>query len=248
MYDDKYVEEFIDKVKEEREDILKSKKKFKQSYIDSKRDELLNLKKRIGEFADYKDEEYQLNLLKKDVENLKPDDIENSVDRVIKKYTQLCAITINRTNNLIVLFRSVFSDVYEFLSVKGDHWIQNLNFGSREDIEKAIRGKDRSYLGALILSIMQADTAFSSGELELVLIMIKKDFPDYFENEKKLAFENHIDDPSKWDRDYFCDLAYWFRENPALSRLPYIKKVGRYLVKHSKSTPIIPVNSGGGAN
>lgn len=111
--DDNYVEEFIDKVKEEREDILKSKKKFKQSYIDSKLDELLNLEKRIGEFAGYKDEEYQLELLKKSVRDLKPDDIENSVDRVVKKYTQLCAITINRTNNLIGIFRSIFNDLYE---------------------------------------------------------------------------------------------------------------------------------------
>lgn len=228
--DDNYVEEFIDEVKEEREDILRNKKKFKQNYIDSKRDQLIKLEKRIGDFSDYRDEEYQLELLKKSVRDLKPDDMENSVDKVVRKYTQLCAITINRANNLRIAFGSIFNDAYELLSKK-DRILHTFNCADMNDIDSAIERKDLLWLRNTAMNIIWNDPSFASGEIEKFINILKKKIPDIFENEKEMPGEEKIDNPASWNQDYFAILTYWFRENFATSRLAYIKKVGRAVHK-----------------
>lgn len=54
--------------------------------------------------------------------------------------------------------------------------------------------------------------------------------PEIFVSEKKLPYEEHLE-RSLWNKDYFTDLTYWFRENFAESRIPYIKEVGKAVHK-----------------
>ena len=101
------------------------------------------------------------------------------------------------------------------------------------ELEKAIRNNDEYWLKAAILNTMWNDPTFTHGETDKLINILKKETPKLFEQEKKVPSEEHFDQ-SKWDKKYFSDLTYYFRENPALSRIPYIKKVGKYVYSKNK--------------
>lgn len=100
-----------------------------------------------------------------------------------------------------------------------------------KDLEKAIGNKNYQWLRGTIMNTMWNDPTFAHGETDKLINILKKLVPDLFEQEKKVPSEEHFDQ-SKWDKDYFIDLTYYFRENPSLSRIPYIKKVGKYVYRN----------------
>ena len=83
------------------------------------------------------------------------------------------------------------------------------------------------------MNSMWNDPTFIHGETDTMLKILKQECPDIFEDEKDMPGEKKIDDPTLWNEDYFALLTYWFRENFALSRIPYIKKVGKAVHKRS---------------
>ena len=104
-----------------------------------------------------------------------------------------------------------------------------VSFESSE-LEKAIRNNDEYWLKAAILNTMWNDPTFTHGETDKLINILKKETPKLFEQEKKVPSEEKEPlDQSKWSKNYFTDLTYYFRENPALSRIPFIKKVGKYI-------------------
>lgn len=107
----------------------------------------------------------------------------------------------------------------------------------RADLEKAIKNKNYRWIKGAAMNAMWNDPAFEYGELYELLEILKKekekdkDF-DIFEEEQKLSYEKRLE-RSLWDRGYFVELTYWFRENFALSRIPYIEEVGKAISKKS---------------
>lgn len=95
------------------------------------------------------------------------------------------------------------------------------------ELENAISKKDYYWLKAAVLNTMWNDPTFEHGETEALLEILKKRVPEIFEKEeKKVPSEEHLE-RSLWDKGYFSDLTYYFRENFAESRLAHIKEVGK---------------------
>ena len=91
---------------------------------------------------------------------------------------------------------------------------------------KAIEEKDYVSLKVNTVSSMLDDPTFARGETEKVLKILNDKVPEIFETEIKLDYEERLE-RSAWDKRYFTKLTYWFQENFAKSRIPYIKEVGR---------------------
>lgn len=95
---------------------------------------------------------------------------------------------------------------------------------------KAIDEKDYLRLKINTVSSMLNDPTFTRGETKEVLKILKERVPDIFEDEVRLDYEERLE-PNKWDKRYFTKLTYWFQENFALSRVEYIKEVGKVVHK-----------------
>ena len=100
-----------------------------------------------------------------------------------------------------------------------------------DDFWEEVEKKDYLSLKVDALSAIQVDPTFSGHELDDMIAIFKKKVPEIFEEEVRLSYEERLDDPSKWDKPYFIKLTFWFQKNFALSRIPYIKKVGRKVYK-----------------
>ena len=98
------------------------------------------------------------------------------------------------------------------------------------ELKKAIETKDYLWLKAATINTMWNDPMFEHGETDALINVLKKQVPEIFVSEKKLPYEEHLE-RSLWNKDYFTDLTYWFRENFAESRIPYIKEVGKAVHK-----------------
>ena len=90
------------------------------------------------------------------------------------------------------------------------------------DFWKEIEEKDLLSLKVDTRSAMLNDPTFSGHEVD--------DVPEIFEEEITLPYEERLD-RSKWDRPYFTKLTFRFQENFALTRIPYIKEVGKEVYK-----------------
>ena len=110
-----------------------------------------------------------------------------------------------------------------------------------KDLEKAIKGDNRLWLKVTTMNTMWNDPTFEHGEKEKLLKRLKDEIPKIFEEEKQLPYEKKLD-RSLWDEDYFAKVTYWFKENFAESRIPYIKEVGRAVYKQKEQ------NGNGAAN
>ena len=161
--------------------------------------------------------------------------------KVILSYeTALCTIlnSISTLHNQYVAKALSYFDKY----LKDDNEVSNKDMESLsddfkdsmtyagEDLKKAIDNKDYLWIKGTMMNVMWNDPAFEHGEFDKLLSICKKYVPQIFQQEKKIPSEEqeHLDQ-SKWTNDYFVSLTYYFRENPALSRIPFIKKVGKYV-------------------
>ena len=98
-----------------------------------------------------------------------------------------------------------------------------------KQLKEAIDSKNYLWLSVTMMNVMWNDPTFEHGEFDKLLSICKKYIPEVFKKEKQLSYEKKILDSSLWNEDYFAKVTYWFKENPALSRIPYIKKVGKYV-------------------
>ena len=100
----------------------------------------------------------------------------------------------------------------------------------KNELKKAKETNDFSWIKAAAINTMWNDPTFVHGETDELMAVLKKELPQIFVKEKKLEYEEHLERPL-WNKDYFTDLTYWFRENFAEERIPYIKEVGRAVYK-----------------
>lgn len=137
------------------------------------------------------------------------------------KYQTKCLNLIKKYNDLL------YTEIERVLKPKEFEFVSFEN----KELEKAINSKDKMWLKAALLNAIWNDPGLKHGEVNRLISIIKSKFPDFFEEEKTQLGEHREADKNKWDMNYFTDLTYWFRENPALSRLSYIFKVGKEISK-----------------
>lgn len=101
---------------------------------------------------------------------------------------------------------------------------------NEQEFWQAVRSKDYDALKTNAVSSMLDDPTFARGETDEVLKILKERCPEIFEEEVHLDYEERLEH-SQWDKRYFTKLTYWFQENFAESRVPYIKSVGREVHK-----------------
>ena len=91
---------------------------------------------------------------------------------------------------------------------------------------QAIRDKDYLALKVSTVSTMLDDPTFERGETVKAIQILKEQVPEIFEDEVKLDYEERLE-KSEWNKRCFTKLTYWFQENFAISRISYIREVGR---------------------
>lgn len=85
---------------------------------------------------------------------------------------------------------------------------------------EAIKEKDYDVLKTYMMNAILNDPTFSDSEIADTIEILRNERPEMFEKFKQLDYEEqHIDDKTKWNYDYFFKLAYYFRDNFALERL-----------------------------
>ncbi len=101
---------------------------------------------------------------------------------------------------------------------------------NEQEFWQAIRNKEYGTLKTNTVSAILNDPTFDRGEAGQVLDILKKNCEEIFEKEVHLDYEERLE-PNQWDKRYFTKLTYWFQENFAESRVPYIEKVGKTVHK-----------------
>jgi len=91
---------------------------------------------------------------------------------------------------------------------------------------QAVKEKDFLCLKVNAASAMLDDPTFERGEAEQVLKILEEKVPEIFEDYVVESYEQRLN-PEEWDKRYFTKLVYWFQENFAKERVPYIKEVGQ---------------------
>lgn len=99
---------------------------------------------------------------------------------------------------------------------------------NEEEFYKAIEENNFIRLKVNAYSAIINDPRFAFGEYEELEKILKAKVPEIFEEEVTLGFESRLS-KEQWDEEYFIKLTSWFQENFALSRIPYIKEVGRHV-------------------
>lgn len=95
---------------------------------------------------------------------------------------------------------------------------------------KTIEEKDMQRLKINTVSAIRNDPTFAHGEYNEIVSTLSVKLPDIFEEEVTLSYEERLP-KEQWDKNYFTKLTYWFQENFALSRIKYIKEVGKVVYK-----------------
>ena len=156
----------------------------------------------------------------------------------IQYETKRCAIlnSIAKLNNQYISKALSYFDTYlkndkkssdKDMESLSDDFKDSMTYAGK-DLKKAIDNKNYVWIRGTMMNAMWNDPTFEHGEFDKLISICKKYIPKVFEQEKTIPSEEHFDQ-SKWTKDYFTDLTYYFRENPALSRISYIKKVGKYV-------------------
>lgn len=102
---------------------------------------------------------------------------------------------------------------------------------------EAIKEKDYVVLKTYTMNAILNDPTFSDSEIADTIEILRNERPEMFEKFKQLDYEEqHIDDKTKWNYDYFFKLVYYFRDNFALERLEEIKKVGKVACAYLKDS------------
>lgn len=97
---------------------------------------------------------------------------------------------------------------------------------NENEFRQAIKNKDYTFLKVSTASTMRDDPTFERGETMKALQILQEQVPEIFEDEVKLGYEERLE-KSEWDKRYFTKLTYWFQQNFAISRIDYIREVGK---------------------
>ena len=106
-----------------------------------------------------------------------------------------------------------------------------------KELKKAIENDNQLWIKGIVMNCMWNDPAFEHGETEALLETLKRDIPRIFVPYEKVPSEERLE-RSAWDKDYFIDLTYYFRENFAESRIAHIKEVGKAVYQKSEKRQV----------
>ena len=108
---------------------------------------------------------------------------------------------------------------------------------SLQKLEKAISEKDYISAKSYVVTAMRFDPRFENGTSDRMLSVLEERASDIFEEEKKLSYEERVQDPSKWDERYYMQVLVWFERNFAKTRLSHIKDIGRKVYPAKATAP-----------
>lgn len=173
-------------------------------------------------------DEYNINL--NNTRNSGTSDDKNNRDKIHKIEKDISDLkrVLSGWNNVSKTISNELSIVMNLLSQNQNSSKDNFTFKSIDEnaFRQAIRDKDYLALKVSTVSTMLDDPTFERGETMKAIQILKEQVPEIFEDEVKLDYEERLE-KSAWDKRYFTKLTYWFQENFAISRISYIREVGR---------------------
>lgn len=173
-------------------------------------------------------DEYNIDL--KNARNSGAGDDKNNRDKIHKIEKDISDLKkfLSGWNNVCKKISNELSIVMNLLSQNQNSSKDNFTFKSIDEntFRQAIRDKDYLALKVSTVSTMLDDPTFERGETMKAIQILKDQVPEIFEDEVKLDYEERLE-KSAWDKRYFTKLTYWFQENFAISRISYIREVGR---------------------
>ena len=173
-------------------------------------------------------DEYNINL--NNTRNSGASDDKNNRDKIHKIEKDISDLkrVLSGWNNVSKTISNELSIVMNLLSQNQNSSKDNFTFKSIDEnaFRQAIRDKDYLALKVSTVSTMLDDPTFERGETMKAIQILKEQVPEIFEDEVKLDYEERLE-KSAWDKRYFTKLTYWFQENFAISRISYIREVGR---------------------
>lgn len=181
-------------------------------------------------------DQMNINNYKKTIDSLvkRNDNIENN--DILNKYKEIaikiCNFTMKVNNDIIKEMTYSFK-VYESILkslISNNNEVYNFSSFDEKIFYQSIKNKDYLRLKVNVVSAISYDPRFEKGEAEKVLMILKKEIPEIFEDYKQGDYEERLN-KDKWDKRYFSKLLYWFQENFSENRIPYIKEVGRAVHK-----------------
>ncbi len=107
---------------------------------------------------------------------------------------------------------------------------------SKETFEADVQKKNLLGLRSIVVSIIEFDPAFSSGDYEYVIDRLRKDVPEVFVEYKLLPNEEPFrEDENSWNEKYFLDLTFYLQKNFCEERIVNIRKVGQKVYEQRKA-------------
>lgn len=173
-------------------------------------------------------DEYNIDL--KNARNSGSGDDKNNRDKIHKIEKDISDLKkfLSGWNNVCKKISNELSIVMNLLSQNQNSSKDNFTFESFDEdaFRQAIRDKDYLALKINTISTIHNDPTFERGETLKVIQILKEQVPEIFEDEVRSDYEERLE-KSEWNKRYFTKLVYWFEENFAISRISYIREVGR---------------------
>ena len=125
----------------------------------------------------------------------------------------------------------------QFRSFDGKQFMEAVQ--NKEDRKNFIR------LKANVVSAIQMDPAFESGEADAALAILREKCPEIFESKRNLGYEEMRSDPATWDRDYFMQNTTYLKQNFCEERIKELREIGQkvYGKKLTRQTETMKQNS-----
>lgn len=115
----------------------------------------------------------------------------------------------------------------------------------REAIRNKADQKNFIRLKVSVISAIQNDPTFASGEAENALDILRRECPEIFERKKDLGYEEKRTDSDTWDSDYFMRNTTYLEQNFCEDRINELKNIGQevYGKKQTRQTETMKQNS-----
>ena len=115
----------------------------------------------------------------------------------------------------------------------------------REAIRNKADQKNFIRLKVSVISAIQNDPTFSSGEAKDALDILRRECPEIFEQKKDLGYEEKRPDSNTWDSDYFMRNTTYLEQNFCEERINELKNIGQkvYGKKQTRQTETMKQNS-----
>lgn len=121
----------------------------------------------------------------------------------------------------------------QFRSFDGKQFMEAVQ--NKEDRKNFIR------LKANVVSAIQMDPAFESGEADAALAILREKCPEIFEPKRNLGYEEIRSDPDTWDRDYFMQNTTYLKQNFCEKRIDELREIGQKVYGKKPARPTEPM-------